>query len=470
MSLRAAAILSFVLVAAPASAHVGSPDAQVEARVGARHVLAQVRMPRAVPGEATAELRILDLEPGEPADVSFRQVPPQGEARAPAWIPARRSEADEAFFSAPMPLIVFGLFQAEFRVRTSKGEGTLRLPVTARNPEPLRMAPSLAGTLGALTAFLLASGFAIARAVVSDGARDPSRPRTRVERRRGLLAGALAVLGFGAFLAFTLLTWRAQHEAFVARTATPIDADWIVRNGSPRAGKPLDALVTLVARDGTPASGLLEDAGAEVHVLAVSLPEMSHAVHVHGRRTASGAFALAWTPKVVGRHAVFADFATPEAGALTLVREMIVGPGDGREVAEPVAPAGLDLPAIGRASAGPSRDLGGGLSLRWLEAAQAGWRQGELVRLAVELAQAAPEAALPDPSRVELTVLRHDAQVVRRLLPALADAGDGTLTLRFAYAFPQPGGYRLILHFEDGRTLRGASLDVDVSPSTGGAW
>jgi hypothetical protein len=342
-----------------------------------------------------------------------------------------------------MPLMVFGMFEAEFRVRTAQGEGTLRVPVTSRNPQPLRMATPVATALVVLVAFLMVSGFAIARSVGADGARDPGARRTAADARRGLLAGTATTGGFAVFVAFSCVTWRAMHRAFEERAQPSVSAEWIVRSGNPRSGKPLDALVTLTGPDG-PVGGLLASGGELLHVTSVT-PDGTELAHVHGRRTPSGAFEVTWTPREIGRQTVFVDFATRATGEITVVQDLIVSPSD--RVMSPLAPAlpSAVLPRFGEARSA-TQPFGSGTAT---------WRE-PVPELTVGDVRMLEFEADPPLGRTELEVLRDDLQVHDRIVPA-EDAPPGVA--RFAMGLPSAGRYRLVLE-ESGDPGRTAAFDV----------
>ena len=423
--------LAALLIAVPAGAHLNSPHAYRETRIAGHDAVVVVHLPRSVPGEAEAQLRLLDLGPDENPEVSFRQIPPQGEGHAPEWTPAHRSPADRAHWTAPMPLMVFGMFEAEFRVKTAAGEGSVRVPLTARNPTPRRMDAGLVATLSALSLFLVGTAFLVVRAVIADAGRDPVLPRRPSESRAGLVAGLAASAGFAGFLGFTGYTWQAMHRNFVARTAPALDAQWLVKSGTPRVGHPVDAVVLLTSRDGSPATELLEENGESVHVTFVDTPEARHVAHVHGIATSPGTYELTWIPRVPGRHVVFVDASTREAGDLTIVQEIIVGPAFGEApAAMPAALPPPPLPPLGEAvGGGGMQDAGNGIRAAWPAVTKV--RAGDVVTLQPELSVPAAGA--------EILVLRDDLQVFDRLRPSAPG------TLRFASGFPQPGRYRLVL-------------------------
>ncbi len=455
-----------LLLPAMAAGHVNSPHAHREARVAGHDVVAVVHLPRAVPGEAEAQLRITRLPPDVPVEVDFRQIPPQGDAQAPAFVPATRSEVDPAFFTAAMPLMVFGLFEAEFRVRIGTNEGFLRVPVTARNPEPLTMpAPTVAALL-ALAAFLTVSACAIGRSVGTHGSSAREGDPSPAEARRGWLAGVAASTGFLIFVGFSCFTWFHMHRAFEARARPPIAAEWVVRNGTPRVGKPLDASFLLTDPDGRPVTGLLASDGHAVHVTAIALPAGDHVVHAHGVAIAPGTFSLAWTPRHAGRHVVFLDFGTRETGQLTLVQDLIAGPAfpePGARLAPHVVIEGAALPPLGDAAARDAQSLGDGWSAQ-LSPPDAPAAAGDVLTLAFALK--GDEPAAPPPGALELIVVREDMSVYDRLAPAAPrdeDHAPGVAAARFVYGFPHPGRYRLILTRLDGATVRAAAFDLDVT-------
>lgn len=123
MTARALGPVALLVFPAPslARAHVNSPHIYREEPAGPYPAVLIVHMPPAVPGEAEVLVRLLDRRPDENVDVWVREIPPQGESRAPGWVRAEPFDEDPSFFRAPVSVMVFGLWQRRFGC-TGRGE------------------------------------------------------------------------------------------------------------------------------------------------------------------------------------------------------------------------------------------------------------------------------------------------------------------------------------------------------------
>lgn len=488
--LAAAAVLAW---AATAQAHVGSPHVYAEAQAGPYSLLVFVDMPPAIPGEATVQVRVQDQAAGEALAVRVREIPPSGEAQAPPWVDATRDRSDPAFYTAPMPLIVFGLWHVAVEVKGARGEGLLTLPVTARTAASSAMGTPLAVLLAALSALLVISLWRIAGAVGADAARlSGAGPRTPADLRRGRLWALGATLAFSAILAFNFVAWHLLARLHRRLSRPPIASRLENLAPAAAAGTKLDLALLLANPDGSPVADIVPDHGKMMHALVVKSPELSYLYHVHPRLVGPGRLSFAFTPPEPGTYLVFADVLRASGQGETLTHRLEITPGRAYEPpsfgdaddSQSSSPA-LDPRALGRRI----YDVGQDLRLRWLLAPDVRLRAGQVVKLEFQLERSdgvPAEAMEPYMGMAgHLLVMSADAQVFMHVHPmgtvpgampaGMVHAGmsmdmpmhEHPLPPRvsFPFGFPRPGVYRMWVQVKHhGRVLSGV-FDTEVGSS-----
>lgn len=88
-------------LAAPAAAHVGSPDIYYEGNAGPYHLFVTIRVPQVVPGVAEIEVRSQSADVRRVRMVPLRITGP-GSEYSPAPDVAEQSKADRQFFSGSL--------------------------------------------------------------------------------------------------------------------------------------------------------------------------------------------------------------------------------------------------------------------------------------------------------------------------------------------------------------------------------
>src|SRR5262249_38142525 len=135
--------------AAPASAHVGSPDVFYEGDAGPYHLSVVVRSPGVIPGVATIEIHASDDDVREVSVVPLRLTGP-GSELPPTADRADRSRDDAKLFTASLWLMEAGSLQVRITVDGARGGGRLAVPVPAVAQRTLHMDRGLGALLFAL--------------------------------------------------------------------------------------------------------------------------------------------------------------------------------------------------------------------------------------------------------------------------------------------------------------------------------
>jgi hypothetical protein len=473
-------LLLVALLPSVAVAHIGSPHIYLEADAGGYPVIAVVHMPPAIPGEAELQVRLQDRAAGEAVEVSVREVPPQGEAHAPDWIEATESPVDLRFFTAPIPLMRFGVWRAQVKVRGPRGEGMIEIPIPAKRPNPGNMDPLLAGFLGALVVMLLGSGWTMLVVMRRDALREAGEPSAD-DRRAGTRVavwGTAIVVAWMGFIGYSWFNADAAHR----RMGIPgLAGRLTVGNAPARAGKPLSLELKVRDRRKQTAPELVPDHGKLMHLVAIDVPDASYLLHAHPSMTRPGDFNFRFVAPEAGSYLLFGDVVESSGEGQTVTATLDVA--DGSPTRNPATSDPDDSwsfqAAISEAVVGAvTAEVGDGLVLRFVDPDPITLKQGEFYRLTfrLETADGQPVAELEPIAGANghMIVLRHDLEVFTRLYPSGSPAGRiggmeasgkaaaATASVSFPYGFPDQGDYRCWVQVKHGGSIRTGVFDVRV--------
>lgn len=481
----AGAVLFIALAAGPASAHVGSPHIYLEDRAGPYPVTIGCEMPQAVPGEATVQVLLDDRNAAEAVEVFVREIPPAGDSRAPEWTRAKGSSADDRFFSAPLPLMVYGLWHAEVRVTGSRGEGVVRFPIAAKVPVPYAMGRVLAGSLVLLTLILVASLASILVGLGRDADRGAGDVVSPQAARRGI---RWAIVGAGTFLFFVgmiVYLWAMFHEARAVRTGPAVTGQLEVASGPLAAGNRARLRLTVFDVKGQKIVDVRPDHDKMMHMAIAKVPGATWFFHIHPSMTADGAFEFSFTPPEPGTYVYFADvlFGSGEGDTATGSIDVPGGTGTTTFALDDPDDSFSRSPALAGSRTGETTwDVGDGMTMAWVAGGPDHLRPLELEKMTFELrdAQGKPVAQL-DPymgMAGHMLIMRDDAKMFAHVHPTGTVAGRmgamprGHMAMMtdpipgaraaFPYAFPNPGLYRVWVQVKFAGKIRTGVFDVKV--------
>ena len=494
---RAAAllVLAFVLAAAPARAHVGSPNVFYDGNAGPYPVRVIVRPPAVVPGLAEITVRLRD---GRRADrvtvqpVQFKTglkgAPPPDEA---VPVPG----APDAW-SGQLWLMVPSSYSVRVQVHGPQGDGVALVPVTAMPSRVLRMDRGLGAILAALGLFLFAGAVSILGAAVREGSLAPGEAADGRRRTRARVTTLLVAL----FLALALWGGKRWWDGVDGEAQSNLFKPFRMRaTARVEGGRPALALAIDDERvqEWTP---LMPDHGKLMHLFLVREPGFDAFAHLHPVAQGKETFLAALPPLPAGTYRVYADVVHESGFPQTLVDEVKIpavpeavssrggpapDPDDSWRLAEPLGRA---------ANAGPKLALleDGGTMLWHQEPLVAG--REVTLRFEVRGPDGRPAALEPYmgmPSHA--VIVKDDGRVFIHLhpmgtvsmaaqevfakaeggaatagMPAMAgmpgmDMGTGPAgVLSFPYEFPRAGRYRLWVQVKSGGRVLTGVFDAEV--------
>lgn len=477
---RLAAVITTALVT---SAHVGSPDAWFEGAAGPYTVTVHIEAPPVVPGIATVNVRVpddgvdrvtafvntFDAEGGTPPPDELVAAPDR-----PGWQRAR------------LWVMNAGSNRVTIEVSGSHGQGSVVVPLAAVAQRRLAVTPTFAVALVIVAGVLTAGMLTLVGAAVREGALDPGLQPDDVRRHRARFAMARAAVVVLLVLAGTTAWWRAEDRAFRERLYRPLSITTRVdTSGAARfvltitdsAWLRRDDVALVRARGEAPLTGLIDDHGKLMHLFLVAEDGRSMA-HLHPATTDTVTFLSVLPVLPAGPYRVFGDIVQQSGFTQTLTSTITL---PNVPASPPAMTDADDSGASGVASSETRVTLDDGTVLTWLRGRNEVIRAGEEAGLRFQVEpppgdSVAGELYLGMPGHA--AVVRDDGQVFIHLHPmgTISPAAQARLSpvsratpghvmsadtvpgsLRFPYAFPEPGRYTIWVQVKrNSRVLTGA--------------
>jgi hypothetical protein len=224
-----ALLLALCLFMPPlARGHVGSPNVFFQGKAGPHPVSVIIRPPATLPGIAQVDVRVAD---DDISRVALRAIFwAAGEESAPAPIEAARVSGETNLFHVPLWLLRKGSYNVQVIVESSRGRGSVGVPLTSAATQRPVMPPTLGAVLAVFGALLFLSAIWIAGAAARDATLVPgSIPALRDTRRGRAVTGIAALLLASATYGGTV-RWRTMDREF--------------RNNALAQPKPVKAAIT----------------------------------------------------------------------------------------------------------------------------------------------------------------------------------------------------------------------------------
>jgi hypothetical protein len=489
------ALLTLLLLAAPAHAHVGNKDVFEQVSAGPYKLFVTVRTPTVIPGVATVEVRASPDSGARVNAIRITPVPLTGEASThpPTSDAMQPSPDDPAFFTGSLWLMASGSWQVRLEVAGSAGAATAGVPVPAVPLSILPMQRPLALTLAALAIILMFGMAGIVGAAVRESRLAPGVGPTPARRRAGLVAGLLT---FGVAVLSVVLGgwwWKVEAAAYAADIYHPSDLHATL------TGDTLDLSIgnfNVKQSRWKPESvdELLLDHGHLMHLYAIRMPGMDAAFHLHPAPVGEKRLSLNLPAMPPGDYKLYADIVRLNGFPETLTATLTVPAG------LPAAPLGTEdaeaLPsAIASGDLGPSYKLPDGYTMVWDRPAEitANTAYLFLFRLLDSSGQPATDmqpylgmaghaafvkddfstfahthpdgsAAMPAVMLANPSMGGQETGAAMAEMPGIAAPPQQSLppVVEFPYGFPSPGRYRIFIQMKHGGTVETGVFDAEV--------
>lgn len=489
---RRTLFLAFALLAlaAPARAHVGSPNVFFDGDAGPYPVRVIVRPPEVIPGLAEITVRVRE---GSPEGITSVTVQPvtwsAGGKGAPPPDVAVPVAGEAGLWTAQLWLMTTNSYSVRVRMEGAAGEGETLVPVAAVATRVLPMQRGLGLTLAALGIFLFVGAVSIVGAAVRESVLPPGEEPDARRLRRARIVTVLAAL----FLALLLWAgkgwWDRVNEEARQKVYKPFEIETTARLEGENRLLHL-SIADARSREWSP---LMPDHGKLMHLFLLREPGLDAFAHIHPVPLGQDNFEVPLPPLPAGTYRVYADVVHESGFPQTLVDTVQIpaGPKEAVPGADPDDSWLLSEPLVmGAATAGPKMSfLEDGGSMLWHPEPLRAGREANL-RFEVRGADGNPAPLEPYMGMLSHAVVtRDDGQVFVHLHPmgtipmasqevfekklgVERPMGHGShahhrrhttpSVVSFPYEFPQPGRYRVWVQVKSaGRVVTGV-FDAEV--------
>lgn len=475
------ALVLAVLAASVAFAHVGSPDAYLDAKAGPYQLFITVQPPAVIPGVAEVQVRA-----ESPGVRSIHAAPlaltGAGAKYAPIADVLKPSKGDAQYFTGSLWLMSSGSDQIRFEVNGDQGQGVVALPLPAIAQRAKTMETGLGIVLFALMSFLVLGLVAISGAAVREAPLEPGAvpPAARI-RRSQIVMGAVFVLLVGVVW-LGRLWWNNEAGNYGRIIYKPLQMQAALTGNDTLTLKLSDPGWLLWRK----VDDFIPDHNHLMHLYLIREPAMDKVYHLHPELKGSGLFELRLPDMAAGKYRLYADVVHEDGFPETPVSEITLPAVHGVPLVNDDAAA--TAPPVNEAHGTTTTFLlPDGYRMNWLNGiGQQKARRPELFKFELVDAQghAPRDIALYMGMLGHAAFVKTDGSVFAHIHPngsiamaAFMMSGNAmqmpgmhheeSVTglpnhVTFPYGFPQPGRYRIIVQMKHGNTIETGVFDAQV--------
>jgi hypothetical protein len=310
-----------LLLAAPCSAHVGSPDVYFQGQAGPYPITVIVRTPNVIPGIAVIEVRAADPSVQQIHAVPLYILGP-GSKYPPVPDLLARSKDDPQFFSGSMWLMSTGSWQIQITADGPQGSGATSVPVPAAARGTLPMTKALAALLIALMLLIVVALISIFGAARREGSLEPGQAPGPQNLRRARIVMAITAAILVLALAGGNLWWDQTASAHSRRMIYAAPALRLSLQPDSTLQLHIEDNKWHSSRPDAVNTELISDHGYLMHLFLIRTPGMDRFYHLHPRQVAGFDFVDDLPPLPAGHYQVFADIVRSSGFPDTMVSEI----------------------------------------------------------------------------------------------------------------------------------------------------
>jgi hypothetical protein len=478
------ALLYFAFASSVALAHVGSPDAYLDAKAGPYQLFITVQPPAVIPGVAQVQVRV--QSPGvEQIRAAPLAMTGAGAKYAPVPDLLARSKGDAQYYTGSLWLMSSGSDQIRFEVTGNRGKGVVALPLPAIAQRAKTMESGLGLLLFGLMAFLVLGLVAVSGAAVREAQLEPGAAPGPATRRRSRIVMATVFLLLVGIIWLGRLWWNNEAGNYGRIIYKPLEMQATLTSPDTLTLKLSDPGWLLWRK----VDDFIPDHNHLMHLYVIRQPQMDRIYHLHPEMTGSGVFQLRLPDMSQGDYRLYADVVHEDGFPETLVSSVTLPDVHGVSLANDDASA-IAPPVREVSRTATTFDLPNGYRMLWLNGA--GPQKAKHPEL-FKFQLVDPKGRAPNDMALYMGMLGHaafvktDGSVFAHIHPngsiamaafmmASGQTGTGMMNMdhashhimtlpnevSFPYGFPEAGHYRIIVQMKQGASVETGVFDAWV--------
>ena len=322
---RSPSLAILFCLAAPLTAHIGSPDVFFEGDAGPYKLLVTIRPPQVIPGAADIEIRSLAPDVSQIHIVPLRLSAAQQLAPVPDL--ARPAKQDPQYYTGSLWLMATGSWKVRVDVDGARGKASLAVPVPALSTRVLGMQTAIEAVLIPLGVLLVLGLVAVVGASVREAQLPPGVAPDGARVRGSRIAMAAAAIVLAIVLWGGNAWWNSEAADYSRIVYKPIGLQATVENGNQ---------LVLQLRDpgwlNRRTDDLLPDHNHLMHLYVIGLPRMDRVWHLHPELGDTGTFRQSLPTMPAGRYALYGDIVHANGIGETLTAQLDLPAIQGQEL------------------------------------------------------------------------------------------------------------------------------------------